>query len=63
MPDDAPFTLSVVMPDAAGNLRQIVYQGLTARAQPTFNGVPGDPYWLMVNDDGLRGQFVEVEAP
>lgn len=47
-----PVTLSLVVPDAGGHLRQIVFQGVTASSLPTLSFSRSDPYQLSVTMNG-----------
>ena len=44
----ASFTLSIVVPDAAGNLRQFVFANVSASQLPTLSFDPADPYRLSI---------------
>ena len=48
VPAGTPFTLSIVVPDASGKLRQLVFQGVTAASLPTPSFAPTDPYSVTV---------------
>ena len=41
--ESATFDLSVVIPDATGQLNQVTYQGLTVHSTPSFVNLPGAP--------------------
>lgn len=43
---DAPYSLSVVLPDQSGRLRQVVYNNLTPNSKPLFENSPGAEYTL-----------------
>ncbi|MCU1383321.1 MAG: LamG domain protein jellyroll fold domain protein [Acidobacteria bacterium] len=45
---DATFTLSIVLPDAAGNLRQLLFANVSASQLPTLSVDPNDPYRLSI---------------
>ena len=46
VPDDATFTLSIVVPTATGELRHIVYENMTGLDAPTLEFTSGEPYRL-----------------
>ena len=49
VPNTQPYTLSVVVPDAQGHLRQFVFTNVIPGQLPTLTFNPGDPYRLSVN--------------
>ena len=50
--DDAAFTLSIVVPQADGTLRQIVFEGVNASTSPQLSFAAGAPYRLTVSMNG-----------
>ena len=48
VPDTQPYTLSVVVPDAQGHLRQFVFQNVAAGQLPALTFTAADPYRLSI---------------
>ena len=55
VPDSEPYTLTVVVPDAQGQLRQFVFQNVTAAQVPQLTFAPTDPYRLSVETAAAGG--------
>lgn len=51
-PPGAQYTLSVVLPNGDGTLRQVEYAGLTASDLPTLNAVAGEPHHVTFENAG-----------
>jgi hypothetical protein len=57
VPNTQPYTLSVVVPDAQGHLRQFVFENVAAGQLPTLTFTAADPYRLSV-DIGAGGPSI-----
>jgi hypothetical protein len=55
VPDSEPYTLSVVVPDGQGQLRQFVFQNASAAQVPELTFAPADPYRLSVEAVAAAG--------
>ncbi len=58
----ATYTVSVILPDGAGGLRQIVYANLTAGSPPAPVSVPGSPFSLVFQLAGAGGSSSPAPA-